>query len=351
MIHIPDMIMYSPPTAEPTLDPTESTPSPTLYPTLQPTHSPTASPITTLAVGDKSTDSPTVAAQSVDTGTTIVAVGEELEEEEEDSDVFQPAWVQLAAMITGGILCCACNCAVLVYVLLYRKRRNESEPGLAMVVDHNHVAHDPSNSQRSRSRGNSRSPRRGDRGSVRGSRAGSDRSAVIYSNVNHHHHGNHLDTAITANSHQSSYTQQSSLAPRPHTFGTSSSPGSSVAPSDRGLRGGDMKLMEDEEEGQLSDPGGSEVNMLAPRSAPRGVGSLNGMNPTNAMNPMNAAMSPMMGSLSPRRMLMMKPYEQWLVPDILVWINSLWTDNRFAPYVQRVRTNLNREGIGMVFTP
>merc|ERR1719499_1440083 len=52
-----------------------------------------------------------------------------------------------------------------------------------------------------------------------------------------------------------------------------------------------------------------------------------------------------MGSLSPRRMLMMKPYEQWLVPDILVWINSLWTDNRFAPYVQRVQTNLNREGI------
>lgn len=214
-------------------------------------------------------------------------------EEDEESDVFQPPWMQLVAMIAGGVLCCCCNFAVCLYV--YRSRRRTQDApgqGLAMVIDHVGAAGHGMEAA-------SYSPDR-DR-SIRSSRQrnGSDRSNVTYSNV--------------PKPIGHSYSKQSSLGvqrvpPHPNSLHASSSPGSSVAPSDRG----DMKGVmgdddDDEEEGQLSDgPVPTDVarailaNNMAMRSSPRGM------------------------AVSNRLKMRMKPYEQWLVEDIVHWINTLW---------------------------
>merc|ERR1719242_132555 len=118
--------MIPEPTSEPTLDPTPSTMDPTFQPSISPTLLPTTSPITSLSIKDSQspTTSPVDVLSTESTHSTVMGMAQESE-----SDVFQPAWMQIAAMITGGLLCCGCNIAVCVYVMVYRKRKGEeTEP-------------------------------------------------------------------------------------------------------------------------------------------------------------------------------------------------------------------------------
>merc|ERR1711951_208734 len=112
----------------------------------------------------------------------------------------------------------------------------------------------------------------------------------------------------------STYTPRSSLALRQNTREPSSLAGSEPVPEDRHS----LKMMDYEAEFHLSELETSDTLQAGTRSTSRAASSTVPI--PKAMNPINAAMNPNMGTvhghgLSPRKTLMSKPYEQWLVPD------------------------------------
>jgi len=303
-------VVLPPPTPEPTAAPT--------LPTMAPTTSakPTAPPMINIVATPSPTrfPEPTPSPTASDSGDGF-----------EEADAFNPDWMQYLAMIFGGVLFCLCNLCLFIWVFRQRER-SQNAPGqnLANVINHRTSSrrelssYSPYSTEHDRSiRGSvNRSHRSGSHRSRRSERDRapsnrSDRTNITYSNVG-----------------GGTFSKQSSLAPRPQSFhGNISSPGSSVAMSDRG----DFKAgMVDEEEGHLSDPGVPEEmvagHAMSPvmRSAPRRM-----MPPPRSSN----------------RMPMMKPYEQWLVPDIVYWMTTLWDDDRFVRFRDRVQRNLDRDRI------